>query len=113
MRTKMVLQKPNLRCKYFEWLDEFESKYEDNDKGNGIAEEENFKENFVGNKRGHQEVGENEAKMKVFMNESNIKVLMRMFSEMKGDIKRLKMLLFVACLEVGVCVFINLCSLFK
>ena len=106
LRTEMVLQKLNLRCKYFEWLDEVESKYEDNDIGNGIVEEESFNESSIGNKRGYQEVGENEAKMKVFVNEANIKVLIRMFSEMKGDIERLEMLLFVVWLGVRVCVFV-------
>ena len=84
MRTKMVPQKPNLRCKYFEWLDEVESKYENNDNGNDTVEKENFNESSTVNKRGHREVGENEAKMKVFMNKVNIKVLMRMFSHQKA-----------------------------
>ena len=38
----MVLQKPKLRCKYFQWVDEVEANYEDND--NGIVEEEKFNE---------------------------------------------------------------------
>ena len=72
----MVLYKPKLRCKYFEWVDEVEADYEDN--GSGIVEEENFNESFVRNnvnglrqanmkgfrnERAHQEASENEANM--------------------------------------------------
>ena len=73
--------------------------------------EEKFNESSTGNyvtgfrnELGHQEACESEA---------NMKVLMRLCSEMKGDIKRLEMLLFVACLSVGVCALLNLYTLFK
>ena len=56
------------------------------------------------NEMGHQEGGESEA---------NMEVLMRLCSKMKGDIKRLEMLLFVVCFGVGVCVFLKLYTLFK
>ena len=107
----MVLQKPKLRCKYFQWFDEVEADYEYNDNDNGIVEEEKFNESSAGNyvkgfrnEMEHQDGGDNEA---------NMKVLMRLCSEIKRDIKRLEMLLFVVCLGIKVCVLLNLYTLFK